>query len=137
MGLLSTIGKIAGAAIGSAIPGVGTVIGGAIGGAIGGGAGKVVEKGLKGGSKSSGATQSEQMYISAPKVSLNDIRNSTPSAMAILGKREESVKVAKAVGKPDFGQTEMEKDPWLPLNEWWVDLGGDPGRLKPIDDTRF
>lgn len=135
MGLLSAIGKIAGGAIGAVFGGPG---GAAIGSKLGGALGGTVD-GKKKGSK---ATTAEQpSYISQmPKITLEDIRGGSPSAYAILSKREESTKVAKSAAIPPvaFGAKDGElDDPWVPLGEWWADLGGDPGRLKPIDDTRF
>jgi hypothetical protein len=127
MGLLKTIGTIAGTAIGAYVgnPGLGAKIGGTIGGAVEGGKKKT----------SSGATAQP---VQPPKMDLADLRSyGTSSAMGIMA-RGNDTKVARTANVPAFGPTSaIKQDPWVDMNNWWVDLGGDPGRLKKIDDTRL
>ena len=128
MGLLSKLGTIAGTAIGGmfGMP--------QVGGMVGGGLGKAVEGSGK--KKVAGTTQPQ--YIAPPKTDMADLRShGTSSAMGIMS-RGQDVKVAKSADIPSFGPKDGPMaDPWLPMGEWWADLGGEPGRLKKIDDTRL
>lgn len=128
MGLLSTLGKIAGGAIGFAVGGPG---GAAAGAKIGGTVGKAGDSLTK--KKSSGSGQATQ-YIQSPTMSLDDIRSSS-SALSVLGRRSEPTKVAQAAKVP--GVPGVLEDPWKPMYDWWEDLGGEPGRIGPIDETRM
>lgn len=133
MGLLKLIGSAAGAAIGFIGSGgnpaaaiSGAKIGGKIGGAVDG----------KGGNNSNTA---QTQYIQQPKtISMDDIRGSGGSrAMEILSKRQQEVKVAKSADVPKIGKDGVLEDAWKPARDWWEDLGGEPDRFGPIDDTRF
>lgn len=133
MGFLSTLGSIAGAAIGFVGSGgnpAGAVAGAKIGGSIGG-----AVDGKKKASTSTTATQ----YIQQPaKITMDDIRSSgKSSAMEILSKRSAETKVAATAKLPSGAQSDILEDPWKPSRDWWEDLGGDPARYGAIDETRM
>lgn len=124
MGLLSTIGKIAGAAIGSVIPGVGTAVGSKIGGTLGG----ALDKKPK-----TSTTAQAQPYIQPPSTSLADLRSaSSGSSLEALKARSGDVKVAKTA-EVDL-KNGILSDPWQPTRDWYTDLGGDGSKIK-IDET--
>lgn len=132
MGLLKIIGTIAGTAIGSffGAPQVGAAVGKAAGG--------IGEKALKK-KPSAGAGGSTEYIQQQPKISLDDIRSKS-SAMEILAKRSNDVKVAQTAQIPKIdatGKSMVMEDPWQPARNWWADLGGEPSRFGPIDDTRM
>lgn len=131
MGLLGTLGKIAGGTIGFVTGGpAGAVAGAKIGGSIG----KVGDSITKKGSGS----QTQAQIAPPSRISLDDIRNSGNSAMAIMQKRGEATKVAKSANVPDIkNNAALLEDPWSPMYTWWEDLGGDPKRIGPIDETRL
>lgn len=127
MGLLSTIGKIAGTAIG-------TVIGGPTGGAIGGKIGGAVGGAVDGKKKPASSTTAQaQPYIQSPSTSLADLRSaSSGSSFEALKARSGDVKVAKTA-EVDL-KNGILSDPWQPTRDWYTDLGGDGSKIK-IDET--
>lgn len=129
MGLFKTIGTIVGTAIGTATgnPVLGAKIGSTVGGAV------------DGKKKSTGTAAASTQYIKEPsKISMEDIRPGGASkAMEILSRRSAEVKVAETAKLPNAQSSDILEDPWKPSRDWWEDLGGEPGRYGPIDDTRM
>ncbi len=123
MGLLKSIGKIAGGAIGALVGGpAGAAAGAKIGGAVGG----AVDK------KKPAASAAQQPYIQPPKVDLGDL-SSSKSALAALQTRQRDTKVAKAADIPEM-KNGVLPDPWKPMKDWYEDLGGDSSKIR-IDET--
>jgi hypothetical protein len=128
MGIFKTIGALVGTAIGTVAgnPAMGAKVGGTLGG--------MADKKKKPASSTGSAAQE---YIKKPDVpTLNDIRSNSPSALSILNKREEATKVAKSADVPAIKGAIMD-DPWKVSRDLWEDLGGEPDRYGPIDDTRI
>jgi len=117
MGLLSSIGKIAGGALGFAIAGpAGAKIGTSLGGA------------LDGKGKSKGSSSSSQQAASG-KVDISGLLEDSPDISSILGGSGET-KIA-SVYEGLAGSKDPKLQAWAPTFEWYEDLGGDPSKTRP------
>jgi len=121
MGLLSSIGKIAGGALGFAIAGpAGAKIGKSLGGAAGGA--------LDGKGESKGSSSSSQQAASG-KVDISGLLEDSPDISSILGGSGET-KIA-SVYEGLAGSKDPKLQAWAPTFEWYEDLGGDPSKTRP------
>ena len=117
MGLLSSIGKIAGGALGFAIAGpAGAKIGKSLGGALDG----------KGESK--GSSSSSQQAASG-KVDISGLLEDSPDISSILGGLGETKTASVYEGLA--GSKDPKLQAWAPTFEWYEDLGGDPSKTRP------
>lgn len=132
MGIFKIIGTVAGAAIGATVGN--PAMGAKIGGTIGSGADALNKK------KPKASTGSNTQYIEKPNyLSLNDLKTQGTSASDILSKQK-ATKVAAAAPVPNIAggaKSYLEDDPWRRMRDMWEDLGGEPERLGPIDETRM
>lgn len=114
MGLFSTIGKVAGAAIGFA---VGGTAGAKTGAKIGGTAGKLADGKKKGSASStpSGPSLADQLQATSPVK--RQQKALAPTQVAKTG--HESIKEFN-----EYDPTKTLEDPWQIANQWDEDLGG-------------
>ena len=131
MGILSSLGKLAGGAIGFVAGGpAGAAAGWAVGGELGNVGDDVVGTvsdvfGGGKGKKGSGG----QAQAAPAKPDISALLEDSPDLAAILGGQGATQTASVYEGMRDSNDPKMRS--WAPTFEWYEDLGGDPSKTRP------